>query len=148
MARKLQIIVKITPRSCVWCPTLSNIVYELVLVGPMCLTLHFEVLNFNCHLSDLSINWSMSLCSSWWQTTGNNTRKSSLSSSNRNNFANLSLGKLFINNVNKIGPKTLSWGTPWCESDFGPILFIWLMHNQIIGRWHIRVFCSTGNLLQ
>ena len=33
-------------------------------------------------------------------------------SANRNNFANITLGKSFINNINKIGPKTLPWGKP------------------------------------
>ena len=46
----------------------SNIEYELVLIGPVCITLHSEALNFNCYLSDHSIRWSMSLLSSWWQT--------------------------------------------------------------------------------
>ena len=35
-----------------------------------------------------------------------------MSSANRNNFANISLGKSFLNNINKMGPKTIPWGTP------------------------------------
>ena len=73
----------------------------------MCITLHFEVLNFNCKLLDHSIRWSMPHCSSWWQTAENNTWRSFVSSANKNNFANITLDKLFRNNINKMGPKTL-----------------------------------------
>ena len=53
------------------------------------------------------LRWSMSLCSACWQTAENNTSRSFVSSANRNNFANISLGKSSINNINKTVPKTL-----------------------------------------
>ena len=50
-----------------------------------------EILDFNCHLSDHSIRWCISRCSSWWLTAENNTWWSFLLSLNRNNFGNISL---------------------------------------------------------
>ena len=50
-----------------------------------------EILNSNYHLSDHSIRWCISRCSSWWLTAENNIWWSFLLSLNRNNFGNISL---------------------------------------------------------
>ena len=93
--------------------TISSMnVHEFVLVGPTCTTLHFEVLSFNCHLSNYSIRWYVPLCSPWCQTAENNTWTSFMLSANRNSFDNIHLVKSFINNIIKAVPKTLPWGTP------------------------------------
>ena len=91
--------------------TLSSMnVHELIVVGPMCITLHFEVLSFN--LSNHSIRLYMPLYGPWCRTAENNTWTSFILSANRNSSGNLYLGKSFINNIIKVVPKALPWGTP------------------------------------
>ena len=90
-------------------PTSNMSLYQLVQCALLYILRYWILTD---HLSDHSIRWSMSLCSSWWQTAENNTWRSFVSSANINNFANISLGKSFINNINKTGPKTLPFGTP------------------------------------
>ena len=60
-----------------------------------------------------------SLGSAWWQAAENNAWRSFVLSANRNNFANISLGISFINNIDKIVSKTLPFGHHWWMS------FLW-----------------------